>query len=519
MDFSNLLESPYIKDYLYVLLRKRDIIITFFVTTVLVVTLGSFLMRPTYRAKVALLIDVESPNVLSTTGGPMAMQNQDYYSYKDYLQTQIEILTSRPVAHQVINELKLMDLKGFARAKDPVKQLLRTVKVEPVRDTRLINVYVDNKNPELAAKIANSLAEIYVRRNLVYISKNELLNLLKNEFLRLQNQLSEYEKVYKEDHPEMIKLKQEINSLVEKLAQQKKIISNYGVEENADSSTYKGTLEGLKANNVSIIEPAETPINPIKPKKVLNILLALIFGASGGVGLAFFLEYLDDMVRGIEEVEHLTNWPLLGSVVPIDIEKKMSEFDKDIFVHSRPKDPASEAYRSFRTNVVFSSTEEHPIKSLMITSPGQGEGKIDGEATAGIEAPVTSADNVPPAGTALPADDVTPVVREQIEPVKPKGKNAIVLAHSGRIVDLQPVVEHFAEYGIELKIVPLENGQYQLRTVEQYVRNPATPGTDAFEAKRRIIEVGALYEGKAPAGLDTFGKRPFSDAYGMRVED
>lgn len=160
---------------------------------------------------------------------------------------------------------------------------------------------------------------------------------------------------------------------------------------------------------------------------------------------------------------------------------------------------------------------------LTAAEPSEGTGKIDQEVvadqpTAGIKETAVPVDHVPPEEPSGSVEDVAPKV-EEIAPAKPKGKNAIVLAHSGRIVDLQPVVEHFAGYGIELKIVSLENGQYQLRTVEQYVRNPATPGTDAFEAKRRIIEVGALYEGKAPAGLDTFGKRPFSDAYGMKVED
>ena len=134
MDFSNWQEFERIKDYIEVLRRRRDIITTFFITTVMVVTLGSFLMRPVYRAGVTLLIDVESPNVL-TTSGTVAMQSSDYLSYKDYLQTQIQILTSRPIIHQVINDLNLMTLKEFAKAKDPVENLLKTIKVEPVRST------------------------------------------------------------------------------------------------------------------------------------------------------------------------------------------------------------------------------------------------------------------------------------------------------------------------------------------------------------------------------------------------
>lgn len=374
LDLSDLQELQYLKDYIEVLRRRRDIILTFFITTVVVVTLGSFLMKPVYRATATLLVDVESPNIL-TTSGSVALESQNYYAYKDYLQTQIEIITSRPIIRQVIDELKLTELKAYARAKDPVQSLQKRLKVEPVRDTRLVKLYLDSKDPKLASDIVNSVAQNYVRRNLIYISKSEFLNLMKNEYLKLQSKLSEYEKVYKEEHPEMIRLRKEINDLVVKLENEKNIISSYGAQEGADKAVTSGALEGLKANNISIISPAEVPVVPIKPKKMMNILLAIILGSLGGVGLAFFFEYLDDTVKSLEELEHVTNWPLLGTAPVIDGDSKLSEFEKDIFVHTNPKDPASEAFRSFRTSVVFSSTEEHPIKSLLITSPGPGEGK------------------------------------------------------------------------------------------------------------------------------------------------
>jgi len=122
---------------------------------------------------------------------------------------------------------------------------------------------------------------------------------------------------------------------------------------------------------------------------------------------------------------------------------------------------------------------------LAAAEQGEAAGQIDegaaAQATAGIEQPAAPADYVPPTTEEIaPAEDV---------------------------------------YGIALKIDQLENGQYLLRTVEQYVRNPASPGTDGFEAKREIIRVGALYKGKAPAGLDTFAPHYFSDAYGKNVED
>jgi hypothetical protein len=161
---------------------------------------------------------------------------------------------------------------------------------------------------------------------------------------------------------------------------------------------------------------------------------------------------------------------------------------------------------------------------LAADEPGQEVETIEQEstaelATANMPEPALPVEYVPPTQDMSPNEDVTRDVEEEVEPVKPKGKNAIVIARSGRIVDLHPVVEHFATHGIALKIDSLEGGQYLLQTKEQYERDPAIPGTDGFEAKREIISVGALYKGKAPTGCDTFAPHYFSDAYGRKVED
>src|SRR3989338_6160632 len=155
----------YLKDYIDVLRRRRDVVVLFFITVVLVVTIGSFLMRPVYRATAVLLIDEESPNIL-TTSGSVTLGSQDYYSYREYYQSQIEIITSISIARRVFEELDLGTLPAYRRAKEPIKRFLKTVKVEPIRDTRLLKLHAENKDPALAAKTANRIAEIYVRRNL-----------------------------------------------------------------------------------------------------------------------------------------------------------------------------------------------------------------------------------------------------------------------------------------------------------------------------------------------------------------
>jgi len=359
-----------INDYLRVIINRKKVIAVFFTTTFLAVTIGSFIMRPVYRATTTLLIDVENPKVL-TASGNVSMGSADFYAYKEYFQSQSEILQSRSIARQVFNEFNLGDTKKYRRAKDPIKDFQKNISVEPIRDTRLLKLNVDDNNPELAAALANRLAETYVMRNLFYISKSEVINLLKNEHLKLQTKLSEYNKVYKDKHPQMIRLKQEIEQMERRLKTEQSGADSGGITEDPGID-----ISSLSANNVSIQDRAEIPKTPMKPNKRFNILLSIVFGLFGGVGLAFFLEYLDDTVKGIEDIMNLSaEWPYLGSIPEIDGKTNTPDEQKGIFTHIQPKDPISEAYRSIRTSILFSSTEEHHLKSIVVTSPGSQEGK------------------------------------------------------------------------------------------------------------------------------------------------
>ena len=375
MNNSSIELQPHLKDYLYVLRRRRVVACTFFIVVVLTVTAVSLIMSPVYRARTILLIDLEAPNVL-TTSGTVALQSQNYYSYKDYFQSQCEILTSRGLIEEVFDEFDLIHSKDYVNSKDPIKSFSTTIKAEPVRDTRLLMLSVDNKSPEMAANIANRIAKLYVLRNLYYISRDEIMNLLKNEYLTLEAKLSEYSKIYKSKHPKMIRLNDEIDGLVKRIEGVKLLDFSYELSQDYSKSEDRYTLQGLKANNVSIQDPATIPIQPDRPKKRVNVLLAVIVGLFGAVGIAFFFEYLDDVVRDYDDLEKIAQWPLLGGIPMINLTgKKLTEFNKDKFTHLHPQEPASEAYRCVRTSIFFASTQENPLKVMLLTSPGPQEGK------------------------------------------------------------------------------------------------------------------------------------------------
>jgi len=81
-----------------------------------------------------------------------------------------------------------------------------------------------------------------------------------------------------------------------------------------EESRISDAMDNKKMANVSIMQSALTPFKPISPKKGLNIALAIFLGGFGGLGLAFFSEYLDDSLEKPEDVEQSLQLPVLASI-------------------------------------------------------------------------------------------------------------------------------------------------------------------------------------------------------------
>ncbi|RZB31538.1 MAG: polysaccharide biosynthesis transport protein [Desulfobacteraceae bacterium Eth-SRB2] len=132
--------------------------------------------------------------------------------------------------------------------------------------------------------------------------------------------------------------------------------------------------EEMKTGNIRIIDKAEVPRLPVKPKKKLNLLLAVIVGLSLGVGLAFFLEYLDNTIKLPEEIKEELKIPYLGPVPAFSADGNPHTVPLDLVTIHSPKSNASESYRGIRTGILFSSADTTP-QVIMVTSAGPKEGK------------------------------------------------------------------------------------------------------------------------------------------------
>lgn len=123
---------------------------------------------------------------------------------------------------------------------------------------------------------------------------------------------------------------------------------------------------GISVSNVQIVDPAVLPVEPIKPRKVRNILLSVIFGLFGGIGMVFFIEYMDDTIKTQEDVERTLGLPFLG-IIPTakDIKSNLT---------ANSNSGTAEFFRTLHTTIMFSSPDK-PCKVILVTSTIPNEGK------------------------------------------------------------------------------------------------------------------------------------------------
>ena len=131
-----------------------------------------------------------------------------------------------------------------------------------------------------------------------------------------------------------------------------------------------GIQGDLRTSNVRVVDAAETPNQPVSPRRNLNLLLGLFGGAFVGIGLAFFFEYLDNRVKTPEEIETHLGLPSLGLIPALPQKDRLVN---PLLSNGAPPNFA-EAFRAIRTNILFSAAEDG-CRSIVVTSTGPSEGK------------------------------------------------------------------------------------------------------------------------------------------------
>lgn len=126
----------------------------------------------------------------------------------------------------------------------------------------------------------------------------------------------------------------------------------------------EGIEQQVPRTPVEVVDRAEAPARPFSPNYTLNILLSLFLGLGAGIGLAYFIEYLDTSIKTVDDVERYLGLPVIG-VIPQKVSPLIEEGAESTNV---------EAYRVLRTNLMFAN-KGTPGGSFAVISGGVGEGK------------------------------------------------------------------------------------------------------------------------------------------------
>ena len=151
-----------------------------------------------------------------------------------------------------------------------------------------------------------------------------------------------------------------------------------------NQSKRAGISAGLKPSNVNLLDAARAPSLASAPSRSRMVMLGVILGLMLGVGLALFMDYIDNTIKNPDDIEQFVGLPTLGVIPSLGVKglrKRLVassiEADRSELVARSLQSPRSqlwEAYRSLRTSILLSHSG-HPPKVILVTSALPGEGK------------------------------------------------------------------------------------------------------------------------------------------------
>lgn len=262
--------------------------------------------------------------------------------------------------------------------------------------TNLINFVKSNYNLDA---IAPSVSKLQDQNTLALISKlqnnqileEELMQEYTDEYPKLKTLRKQNEAIRKKIEYNLNSLRSNINYKNLNLIKRKKSYENsmktlpskerqlVNIKRNYEvkSKMYEYLLKKQAENkiiqlatfsNYQVIDFAYNTNIPIKPKRLLILVLSLFLGLVLGIVIALFRHAKNNYIKDKNELEQITTLPIYGN---IPYQKQTKNI---ITVHKKVKSPFSEAFRSLRTNLQFMSKQNNSTV-ILITSTVAGEGK------------------------------------------------------------------------------------------------------------------------------------------------
>jgi len=421
-------------DYWRIVKKRRWIILLTIITTLGSVAVYTNLQTPVYQS--AATVKVEPALAILGLSPEQMAGGFDLYMA---LNTEVKIIKSALVAERTALKLKTIHggIDEVAKAAI-ISSIQGKLSAERVGDTNLITITALSSDPTETAQLANMTAEVYIEkgiedrnrraRELRQFVEFQLIDAelkLKNSedglrkytektrskgigsyiatrLLDLQARKSDLLKKYTDQHPEVARIDQQIDSIegqMKQLPTEELELARLLREVKINEELYTLLTKRLKEAQISeadhvqsafVVTPATVPVKPIKPNRLMNMSVGAFMGVFLGFIFALVMENLDTSIGTIEDVEKYLSLPVLGIIPhmepdgnrkklwskssPAGPEQRIDALRSKLIVYHSAKIPFVESYHTLRTNMKFSLPKEKG-NIISFTSAGIGEGK------------------------------------------------------------------------------------------------------------------------------------------------
>jgi len=356
---------------------RKVLIIAGFLSVSLVATIGTFRMPPVYEVSTTIMVEPTEVPYLE-------MGSLTFGARASFIANQKEIIRSRIIAEKVVSQLRLDEkigppsliktlLNKFFRTspapfEEAIRDLQKSLSVGSTSGPNIIEIGLKAKDPEEAARIVNTVAEIYINytyeaslsrtrgahdfiaqqvkiaqqrlsesdRALQEFKQREKMADLTAERTYILTRLSELNASlsgdlaeYPEQDPRVVRTKEEIRKMTAKLdslPQKELELARLTRAVKSSEDMYLLLLKKLEEARISevaemqgmgsarVIDPAVPPPYPLRKQRAILVVLGGFMGMAFGLGMAFFAEYRDSSMKSSKDLEQYLHLKVLGII-------------------------------------------------------------------------------------------------------------------------------------------------------------------------------------------------------------
>lgn len=308
-------------------------------------------LTPIYRAQATLVIDQRQLAGSLNVGDIQAAQ--------ELAATYSRLVTARPILERTIADLGLDTTP---------EDLAEQVGVSRIESTQLVQIAVEDPVPSEAARIANTLARVFIEETRAQqdaaagSGRDELRRHADAVLQRIDAASDRIAELQLREDAGSASVQAELRTLQTQLSQDQALYASLlEAQQRMDLAAAQSTTQ------IRVVERAVPPTESIKPRVLLNAALAGVLGIVLAAGLVLVVGYLDNTVKTSEDVERLTGRGALGLIPELRSPESVEAI-------AHPDSIGSEAFRTARTNLEFAAVGRS-LRSIVVTSSRPGDGK------------------------------------------------------------------------------------------------------------------------------------------------